>query len=126
MSHSFSEENHKFPEVELEDTPYCCIMRAHVLSAERDGFTERPWRAGGGGACGIRRFNHPWREGDDDIAACAGKSEMRNAVLLTGLQTTPTRARGCSDPPSENRTSARADAIQHLHQGYIGIILHFL
>ncbi|VVC89457.1 unnamed protein product [Leptidea sinapis] len=81
-----------------------------AAAAERDGFTERPWRGGRGGArgaCGIRRFNHPRCERDDRAAPASSASGMRDAVLLTGSQTTPTRPTGPSDAPSENRNSVR-------------------
>lgn len=87
---------------------YEIVTGTRAIAAERDGFTKRPWRGGRQGACGIRRFNHPPcpppRRGEG-----GGGSEMRDAVLLTDARATPTQ-RGGRSAPSENRTSARADA----------------
>ncbi|CAH2060889.1 unnamed protein product, partial [Iphiclides podalirius] len=60
-------------------TLYCGIVtEARAAAAERDGFTERPWRGGARGACGIRRFNHPRRERDGGIGSRrAREREMR-------------------------------------------------
>lgn len=57
---------------------YEIVTGTRALAAERDGFTERPWRGGARGACGIRRFNHP--RGDRDGARREPRARARATV----------------------------------------------